>query len=48
MKFFSKLRYFAAILLILIAVSGVISPSRGSGIITTLGEPTYNPDIETR
>jgi hypothetical protein len=48
MKLFSKLRYFTAILLILISVSGVISPSRGGGVITTLGEPGPNILLESR
>lgn len=48
MKLFSKLRYFAAILLILISVSSITSPSRGAGVITTLGEPSGNILLESR
>ncbi len=39
MKLFSKVRYFFAVLLVLISVSGITSPCRGTGIITTLSEP---------
>ncbi len=47
MKLFSKLRYFVAVLLVLISVSGIASPSRGSGVITTLAEPGNIYVIET-
>ncbi|WP_156034614.1 hypothetical protein [Clostridium sp. KNHs205] len=39
MKLFSKIRYFIAVLLVLVSVSGITSPSRGTGIITTLNDP---------
>jgi hypothetical protein len=38
-KILSKLRYFVAVLLVLISVSSITSPSRGSGSITTLNFP---------
>jgi len=48
MKFLSKLRYFAAVLLVLISVSGIISPTRGSGQMTLMEEPGRVHILETR
>ncbi|SHO53293.1 hypothetical protein [Anaerocolumna xylanovorans] len=48
MKKFTKVRYIIALLLVLATVSSIATPTRSTGLITTLGEPGFNWLLETR